>query len=275
MASNQTILIAEALALLRTFSAGTSQDVTVAGRVQYVGSQVSGTITVSSSGDMTFKHGALAAEVVDATIDSGGDDPGVIDVSDSTANTLLKVVNLIIASPNWRFFAEAGLPDDDTNLSTGSFLAKTATQAKVAVGVPIYYDGSKTNFGGFAITGHEFKSVNKNIGKVTNGMLTDVNVVNTLNFAAIKSGFQTSGVITFVEADQSSLTGTILVTETVGSDDDLDTFGATNPAIEYIKAGFGKRLVVRATYGTWDDVARMEGIGEVVDYTGHRTPANP
>lgn len=275
MVSNQTILIAEALRILRTFSAGTSQDVSVAFRAQYVGSEASGTITVSASGDITFQHGDLASEAVDGTIDSAGDDPGVIDVSDTQANTLLKVINLINASPNWRAFAESGLPDDDMDASTGSILAKSETQAKVAAGLPFYYDGSKTNWGGFAITGHEFKSVNKNIGKVTNGMLTDVNVVNTLNFAAIKSGWQTTAFITFVEADQSSSTGTILATETVASDDDLDTFGATNPAIEYIKAGFGKRLVVRATYGTWDDVARMEGIGEVVDYTGHRTPANP
>lgn len=275
MASNQTILLAEALAILRTFSAGTSQDVSVAGRVQYVGSEASGTVTVSSAGDITFQHGDLASEAVDGTIDSGGDDPGVIDVSDANANTLLEVIGLINASPNWRAFAEAGLPDDDMDASTGSILAKSETQAKVAAGLPFYYDGSKTDWGGFAITGHEFKSVNKNIGKVTDGMLTDENVVNLLNYAAIKSGWQTSGVITFVQADQTSSAGEILLTETVGSDDDLDTFNLANPASGFLRAAFGKRLVVRASYGTWDDVARMEGHGTVTDYTGHRTPANP
>jgi hypothetical protein len=75
-------------------------DTDVAFTVRYIGAQASATVT-SVSSDITFQHGALAAEAVDATIDSGGDDPGVIDVSDANANTIGEVVGLINASANW------------------------------------------------------------------------------------------------------------------------------------------------------------------------------
>ena len=75
-------------------------DTDIAFVCRYIGAQVSATVTVSG-GDITFQHGALAAEAVDATIDSGGDDPGVIDVSDANANTIGEVVGLINASANW------------------------------------------------------------------------------------------------------------------------------------------------------------------------------
>lgn len=79
--------------------------------VCYIGSEASATITVASS-DITFKHGDLGAEAVDPTIDSGGDDDGVIDVSDANANTMGEVVDLINASPNWRAYLVTALRAD-------------------------------------------------------------------------------------------------------------------------------------------------------------------
>lgn len=95
--------------------------------VKYVGSEVSATITVSSSGDITFKHGALASEAVDSTIDSGTDDAGVIDVSDSSANTFGKIVDMINNSSNWEAYLKDGLRADNSNNSTGSLLLRTET----------------------------------------------------------------------------------------------------------------------------------------------------
>lgn len=95
--------------------------------VKYIGSEVSATITVSSSGDITFKHGALAAEAVDDTIDSGGDDEGVIDVSDTNANTFGEAVDLINASANWEAYLKDVLRADSSNNSTGSL--KTLAEA--------------------------------------------------------------------------------------------------------------------------------------------------
>ncbi|HNV62181.1 MAG TPA: hypothetical protein PKN54_04450 [Candidatus Cloacimonas acidaminovorans] len=101
-------------------------DTDVVLKVRYVGSQASASVEVSSAGDLTFKHGAVGALVVDSTIDSGGNDDGVIDVSDANANTYGKVVDLINASPNWEAYLVGGLRSDNANASTGSLLAKTA-----------------------------------------------------------------------------------------------------------------------------------------------------
>lgn len=119
-------------------------DTDVALKVRYVGSQASATITVSSSGDITFKHGAVGAEAVDPTIDSGGDDDGVIDVSDTNANTYGKVVDLINASPNWEAYLVGGLRADNSNASTGSLLARTETTlVPKSTEVDLYQDTSK------------------------------------------------------------------------------------------------------------------------------------
>ena len=95
--------------------------------VMYVGSEASATVTVSAGGDITFKHGVAAAEAVDATIDSGGDDDGVIDVSDAGADTLGEVVDLINASANWKAYLKDGLRADSANASTGSLLEMAET----------------------------------------------------------------------------------------------------------------------------------------------------
>ncbi len=95
--------------------------------VMYIGSEASATVTVAAAGDITFKHGDAAAEAVDATIDSGGDDDGVIDVSDAGADTLGEVVDLINASANWKAYLKDGLRADDANASTGSLLAMAET----------------------------------------------------------------------------------------------------------------------------------------------------
>lgn len=106
--------------------------------VRYVGSEASGTVTVAS-GDITFKHGDLASEAVDATIDSGGDDPGVIDVSDATADTMGEVVDLINGSANWEAYLAGCLRAD---ASAGYLLNKSATQAKTTAGIVLYKDTS-------------------------------------------------------------------------------------------------------------------------------------
>jgi len=95
--------------------------------VKYVGSQASATVTVSSAGDITFKHGDAGSEAVDSTIDSGGDDPGVIDVSDSNADTMGEVVDLINASANWEAYLKDALRAHNSNNSTGSLLALSET----------------------------------------------------------------------------------------------------------------------------------------------------
>jgi len=95
-----------------------ADDSGVAMNICYIGDEVSATITVAT-GDITFKQGALGSEAVDPSIDSGGNDEGVIDVSDSNANTMGDVVDLINASPNWRAFLVGALRAD---ASAGTYL---------------------------------------------------------------------------------------------------------------------------------------------------------
>lgn len=95
-------------------------------KIVYIGDQASASVEVSSAGDLTFKHGAAGSLAVDPTIDSGGDDDGVIDVSDANANTFGEVVDLINASPNWRAYLVDVLRADSSNASTGSLLEQTA-----------------------------------------------------------------------------------------------------------------------------------------------------
>lgn len=114
--------------------------------VRYKGTSASATVEVSSAGDITFKHGDLSSEAVDPTIDSGGDDDGVIDVSDSNANTFGEVVDLINASANWEAYLVGVLRADNANASTGSLLLLSASQAHKALvpsGVALYKDTSK------------------------------------------------------------------------------------------------------------------------------------
>jgi len=115
--------------------------------VRYVGSEDSATVTVAdsatvtvASGDLTFKHGDAASEADDDTIDSGGDDEGVIDVSDANANTMGKVVDLINASANWEAWLVGSLRDD---ASAGELLNRSETTITSATNfLPLYKDTS-------------------------------------------------------------------------------------------------------------------------------------
>ena len=118
-------------------------DIDIGLTVRYIGEQVSSTITVSSDGDITFKHGASGAEVVDATIDSGGDDEGVIDVSDANADTFGEVVDLINASVNWEAYLVGTLRSDDANASTGSLLVRSESTLLPNVDLKLFKDTSK------------------------------------------------------------------------------------------------------------------------------------
>lgn len=114
--------------------------------VRYKGSEASATVEVAvTSGDITFKHGALSSEAVDATIDSGGDDPGVIDVSDANANTMGEVVDLINASPNWEAYLVDCLRTDASGTLLLTMSATQANKTLVPQGVRLYKDASQND----------------------------------------------------------------------------------------------------------------------------------
>ena len=131
------IMIVSALAIQKPLYAVDDTDIGLV--VKYVGSEDSATVTVAS-GDITFQHGDLASEAVDATIDSGTDDEGVIDVSDANANTFGEVVGLINASPNWEAKVVDALNAELT--TTASLLARGETTIVPNQVLPLYKDTS-------------------------------------------------------------------------------------------------------------------------------------
>lgn len=186
--------------------------------VMYKGSEVSATVTVAT-GDITFKHGATGAEAVDSTIDSGGDDEGVIDVSDANANTLGEIVDLINASANWKAYIKDGLRADT---GAGLLARSETTLVPKVTQTPLYSDtstdlrlsirvGSRTS-----VNGTEENSaaevtniVSKNtFGSGTN--LIQIYEVDELLKSETKI-FEKSGAATTVEQDFN------LVAEGVGS----------------------------------------------------------
>ncbi len=267
MASEQSVAMAEALATARYFSFS-DESSHILMRVQYIGAEASGTVEISAAGDWTFKHGDLSSEAVDATIDSGGDDPGVIDISDANANTLGEIAGHINGSPNWRAFLEFGLYADSAGADT--FLLKTATQAKVAAGVTIFSDNDG-DIGGAAITGYEFKNTNNNQGKVTDGMQTEENCINVLFSFNITVGNTGGGTLKIYDADQAG--NDVEIYSVVTVDDTNVNLGLADLDAPVAKSAMGKRLVVRLTaVTTYDDISVFSVIGEVRDYTGDRTP---
>ena len=186
--------------------------------VMYKGSEVSATVTVAT-GDITFKHGASGSEAVDSTIDSGGDDAGVIDVSDANANTLGEIVDLINASANWKAYIKDGLRADT---GAGLLARSETTLVPKVTQTPLYSDtstdlrlsirvGSRTS-----VNGTEENSaaevtniVSKNtFGSGTN--LIQIYEVDELLKSETKI-FEKSGAATTVEQDFN------LVAEGVGS----------------------------------------------------------
>lgn len=114
--------------------------------VRYKGAQASATVEVASTtGDITFKHGAPGSETVDGTIDSGGNDPGVIDVSDASADTMGEVVDLINASPNWEAYLVDVLRTDDSRTLLLTLSAAQAHKGIVPQGVRLFKDSSQND----------------------------------------------------------------------------------------------------------------------------------
>ena len=138
--NSDRVTIVNALATQKALYAADDQDVCLV--VKYVGAQASGTVQVVAAAEMLlFKHGVLAEEIADTTIQIGAT-PGSIDVSDAAGNTLGEVVDHINASANWEAKLVDALRADIPNASGTSLLVMAATQAKTTAGVQLVWDTS-------------------------------------------------------------------------------------------------------------------------------------
>lgn len=138
--NSDRIAIVNALATQKALYAADDGDVAIV--VKYIGAQASGTVQVAAAaGMLLFKHGVLASEIADTTIQIGAV-AGTIDVSNAAGNTLGEVVDHINASANWEAKLVDALRADVPNAAGTSFLVMAATAAKTTAGVQLVWDTS-------------------------------------------------------------------------------------------------------------------------------------
>lgn len=145
-------LLAQRILAARMRSRTVSDDLDIGLVVKYIGAQASGTVQVDASGNILFKHGALASEAADTTIQVGVT-AGTITVSNAAGNTFGEILDVINASANWKAYLVDTLRTDNSDASTGSLLIMAATQAKTPGGIALLKDTSKVLNMSIAIRG--------------------------------------------------------------------------------------------------------------------------
>lgn len=119
-----------------------SDDIDVSLKLRYVGAQPSATVEVDASGNILLKHGVAGSEAADATIQIGST-AGTITVSNAAGNTFGEIIDHINGSANWEAYLVGSLRADNSNASTGSLLARSATTIAPKADLVLYKDTSK------------------------------------------------------------------------------------------------------------------------------------
>jgi len=148
---------AKELARLITLAYTTDTDRAL--NIRYIGPQASGTVQVDGANhQLLFKHGALAAEVADTSIQVGaGAAAGDLEYDEAGSDTIVEIMNLINASDNWIATPIAALLADAAETATVSnFLTAAATQAKTADGMNVLWDTSVFEAISLAVTPEVF-----------------------------------------------------------------------------------------------------------------------
>jgi hypothetical protein len=146
-----------------------ADDGDVALQVRYVGSEASATVTVDSSGDITFQHGDAAEEEVDTTVVAS---TGKIDTSGAAGDTFGEIVDVINASANWEARLIGSLRADASDDALLERSETTITASGNSEGIPLYKDTSEALNLGIAIGPYALESK-----KSTNGVwLSDTTI---------------------------------------------------------------------------------------------------
>jgi hypothetical protein len=120
-----------------------ADDKSIAFLVKYVGTEESGTVEIDTNGDVLTKDGDYGSEAAAGNALETGGTAGTIDVSDVNANELGDVIDALNANANWIAVAIDSTLGELTEAKGGSglaFLDSGPTQAKVAKGIPVYWD---------------------------------------------------------------------------------------------------------------------------------------
>jgi len=214
--------------------------------IMYVGDEASATVTVST--DITFKHGDLASEAVDDTINSGGNDAGVIDVSDANANTLGEVVDMINASPNWKAYLKDGIRADS---SAGLLARAETTLVPEVTETPLYADTSTV------------LNLSVRIGSRNSVNGSEAVSAAEVNYIVCTNTFGSgTNLIQIYEVDESKKTETKLVEMAGGATTVEDEPLGNEGNIPYQVSKLGMHLVVRMI-GSAACTGKMSASGSV------------
>lgn len=129
-------------------------DAVVALYLRYIGEEASGKVAIANTtGDMSFTHGDVGSEAADTTVNPAGGVAGTIDLSGEAA-TFQALAELVNASANWELIPVGYLPTDATEASGTAKIVNnvSATQAKTATGMAVYFDRSASLHHSIGIT---------------------------------------------------------------------------------------------------------------------------
>lgn len=128
-----------------------AEDTLVGMYVRYIGTAADAQIQVIvTTGDIVFTEHNGTALAADASILDPGGTPGTIDVSDTLANTLGLVVDIINLDPNWVAAIHAGLRTDASTAGVFVTLAATSNVMRPeGQGLAYDTDGGARGYGTF------------------------------------------------------------------------------------------------------------------------------
>lgn len=207
-------------------------DQSVAIVIKYKGNQASATVTVSS-GDITLKHGAAAAEAVDSTVGVAGV------VADGTYTTLGAMVDAINNSANWTCEIVDGLRADVSTAALKTLSEYTFAPTR-GEAVNLFFDTSAFLSLSFRISARRgFFTKRSQKGKVS--------VFKATN-ALVNTG---SGVLTLYVYDVDKASATTKLLGQWAGTDNTDLAATIAAGQGDLRSAAGNDLLVRYT-GTGD-----------------------
>lgn len=211
---------------------------------------------------------ATMTMLVDAAAPTGADaigTNGVIDTSNASYDTVGELQATFNATAAWRCYRIGAIG----STAMAGILAKSATSCIGANGLFFYFDGSASNLLGFAFSGERFVS-----NSLTGGHMKDADheCLNSLHYLKWASAVTiTNGAINIYSDDQSTPTGgeTLMFTTSLPTAGTAREYGEANPAIPWITAKRGERLVVQiSTPSGTPTPTNLHAIGSTVVLSG-------
>lgn len=234
-------------------------DLSVLGRIFYIGAEASATLTIAQTGDCTFKHGVLSSEAADTDTKLDPDGSGVINVN-ADCTTMQGFGSIVNGSDNWRWVPEGAIPDDASYKDgTDGVFTETTDTAVPSTGLAITTDDSDSLY---AVAGLTWPDSPTEIQQGNKGVHWEA--VRVIALSTYGSGTST---LQLIACDDVAGTSEVVKTFTTGATTVEVAYPAeTSPAVEIHYATLGKRLVAKLTNSAAMSVVRIviHGRGYIV-----------